>query len=122
LSYDYFFFAKSSFAQSSFARGGDSGPLTIESLGADMQPIGSIDAVRIAISRAFPATQWTPPCDEIQAWFGASGPSEFILTLDEGENIGCFKAAYITREEVLRLADEMNLVAFDPQTGELLRA
>lgn len=112
MSYDYFFFAKP----------GDGKVLAIDAIGPDLPSIGSLEFVRGEISRAFPAVRWEPPRGEIRAWFGLQGPPEFLLLPEDGGKLSCFKAAFIEREEVLALAASMNLVAFDPQRGEILGA
>ena len=81
-----------------------------------VEPIGDLDEVKDAISRAFPSVCWSQHVTPLGiAWFGRGGPPEFQITYQDGMPITNFMMSHANPEEVRLILRTMGLVAMDLQ-------
>lgn len=81
-------------------------------------PLGTPEALSIAISRVFPSTQWK--ASSINPGVRTGGPApEFLLNAESDGQVHSFTMARATALQVSMLADNLQLSVLDQESGEL---
>ena len=89
-------------------------------------PLGSVEQIKAELIGLFPGLVWKQSLSHNdETWFGhgarcGDGVPEFTVPPENDGKVRTFGAAYISRDEVLRIIISLKIVAFDPQSGDIL--
>jgi hypothetical protein len=99
---------------------GSTGELAFDEI-EPVDPIGSIEEIKAAISNLFPAVRWSQHESHLGiAWFGLGGPPEFQFTASEGELVTNIMMSHARPDEVKLVIATLGLVALDLQQESVL--
>ena len=93
-------------------------------------PLGSVEQIKAQLIGLFPNLVWKQSLllsHNDETWFGhgarcGDGVPEFRVSPENDGKVRTIGAAYISRDEVLRIITSLKIAAFDPQKGKILES